>query len=344
MAREILFMSAINEALDQAMAKDENIILLGEDIAGGAEVQHLEEANEDAWGGVMGVTRGLAPKYGRERVIDTPLSEMGYMAAAVGMAVTGLRPVAELMFSDFIGFCFDSIIGQGSKMRYMFGGKAKVPMTVRTMHGAGVNAAAQHSGSYYGLFGSIPGVKVVVPATPYDAKGLLLSAIEDDNLVIFSEDKTLYGMKGEVPEEYYTIPIGKAAIKRDGKDLTIVTIGKMLYVGLEVADILEKDNISVEVIDLRTVAPWDEETVLESVKKTGRLIIIDESNPHNNTATDIASVVADKAFDYLDGPIKCVCAPNTPVPFAANLEKLYIPDANKVLTVATEIIDDLRVK
>jgi pyruvate/2-oxoglutarate/acetoin dehydrogenase E1 component len=344
MAREILFMNAINEALDQAMAKDENIILLGEDIAGGAEVQHLEEANEDAWGGVMGVTRGLAPKYGRERVIDTPLSEMGYMAAAVGMAVTGLRPVAELMFSDFIGFCFDSIIGQGSKMRYMFGGKAKVPMTVRTMHGAGVNAAAQHSGSYYGLFGSIPGVKVVVPATPYDAKGLLLSAIEDDNLVIFSEDKTLYGMKGEVPEEYYTIPIGKAAIKREGKDLTIVTIGKMLYVGLEVADILEKDNISVEVIDLRTVAPWDEETVLESVKKTGRLIIIDESNPHNNTATDIASVVADKAFDYLDGPIKCVCAPNTPVPFAANLEKLYIPDANKVLTVATEIIDDLRVK
>ncbi|MBB5147888.1 MULTISPECIES: alpha-ketoacid dehydrogenase subunit beta [Ureibacillus] len=344
MAREILFMKAINEALDQAMAKDENIILLGEDIAGGAEVQHLEEANEDAWGGVMGVTRGLAPKYGRERVIDTPLSEMGYMAAAVGMAVTGLRPVAELMFSDFIGFCFDSIIGQGSKMRYMFGGKAKVPMTVRTMHGAGVNAAAQHSGSYYGLFGSIPGVKVVVPATPYDAKGLLLSAIEDDNLVIFSEDKTLYGMKGEVPEEYYTIPIGKAAIKREGKDLTIVTIGKMLYVGLEVADILEKDNISVEVIDLRTVAPWDEETVLESVKKTGRLIIIDESNPHNNTATDIASVVADKAFDYLDGPIKCVCAPNTPVPFAANLEKLYIPDANKVLTVATEIIDDLRVK
>ncbi|MEJ9281989.1 alpha-ketoacid dehydrogenase subunit beta [Ureibacillus thermosphaericus] len=344
MTREILFMNAINEALDQAMAKEENIILLGEDIAGGAEVQHLEEANKDAWGGVMGVTRGLAPKYGRERVIDTPLSEMGYMAAAVGMAVTGLRPVAELMFNDFIGFCFDSIIGQGSKMRYMFGGKAKVPMTVRTMHGAGVNAAAQHSGSYYGLFGSIPGVKVVVPATPYDAKGLLLSAIEDDNLVIFSEDKTLYGMKGEVPEEYYTIPIGKAAIKREGKDLTIVTIGKMLYVGLEVADILEKDNISVEVIDLRTVAPWDEETVLESVKKTGRLIVIDESNPHNNTATDIASVVADKAFDYLDGPIKCVCAPNTPVPFAANLEKLYIPDANKVLTVATEIIDDLRVK
>ena len=344
MSREILFMNAINEALNQAMEKDEDVVLLGEDIAGGAEVQHLEEANEDAWGGVMGITRGPAPKYGRERVIDTPLSEMGYMGAAVGMAVTGLRPVPELMFNDFIGFAFDSILGQGSKMRYMFGGKAKVPMTVRTMHGAGVNAAAQHSGSYYGLFGSIPGVKVIVPATPYDAKGLLLSAIEDDNLVIFSEDKTLYGMKGEVPEEYYTIPIGEAAIKREGEDLTIVTIGKMLFVGLEVAEILEKDNVSVEVIDLRTVAPWDEKTVIESVKKTGRLIVIDEANPHNNTATDIASVVADKAFDYLDGPIKCVCAPNTPVPFAANLEKLYIPDANKVLKEAAEIIDDLRAK
>ncbi|HLR42949.1 MAG TPA: alpha-ketoacid dehydrogenase subunit beta [Pseudogracilibacillus sp.] len=342
MTRQQLFMNAINEALDQAMEKDENVLLLGEDIAGGAGVDHLEEQNEDAWGGVMGVTKGLMPKYGRERVIDTPISEMGYMAAAVGMAVTGLRPVPELMFNDFIGFAFDSILGQGSKMRYMFGGKAKMPMTVRTMHGAGASAAAQHSGSYYGMFGSIPGVKVVVPATPYDAKGLLLSAIEDDNLVVFSEDKTLYGTKGEVPEDYYKIPIGKADVKREGEDLTIVTIGKMLFVGLEVAETLKKDNVSVEVIDLRTVAPWDQETIIDSVKKTGRLIIVDESNPHNNTATDIASVISDKAFDYLDGPIKCVCAPNTPVPFAVNLEQLYIPDANKVLKEAAEIIDDLK--
>lgn len=335
-------MNAINEALDQAMEKEEDVVLLGEDIAGGADVPHLEEANEDSWGGVMGVTRGLMPKYGRERVIDTPISEMGYMGAAVGMAVTGLRPVPELMFNDFIGFSLDAILGQGSKMRYMFGGKAKIPMTVRTMHGAGANAAAQHSGTYYGIFGSIPGVKVVVPATPYDAKGLLLSAIEEDNIVVFSEDKTLYGTKGEVPDEYYTIPIGEAGVKREGKDLTIVTIGKMLFVGLEVAEKLEKDNVSVEVIDLRTVAPWDQKTVIESVKKTGRLIVIDESNPHNNVATDIASVVSDKAFDYLDGPIKCVCAPNTPVPFAQNLEKLYVPDANKVLKEAAEIIDDLK--
>lgn len=342
MAREILFMKAINEALDQAMAKDETVVLLGEDIAGGAEVKHLEEQNEDAWGGVMGVTKGLMQKYGRERVIDTPISEHGYMSSSVGMAVTGLRPVPELMFNDFIGFCFDALLGQGSKMRYMFGGKAKVPMTVRTMHGAGASAAAQHSGTYYGLFGSIPGLKVVVPATPYDAKGLLLSSIEEDNIVIFSEDKTLYGMKGEVPEEYYTIPIGKAAVRREGSDLTIVTIDKMLYVAYEVADQLAKDGISTEVIDLRTVAPWDQETVLNSVKKTGRLIIIDESNPHNNTATDIAAVVTDQAFDYLDGPVKRVTAPNTPVPFATNLEQLYIPNAQRVIETASELIDDLK--
>ncbi|MCM6880274.1 alpha-ketoacid dehydrogenase subunit beta [Enterococcus italicus] len=342
MTRKITFMKAINEALEQSMERDERVILLGEDIAGGAKVPHLEESNEDAWGGVFGVTKGLMPKFGRERVIDTPISEMGYMGAAVGAAATGLRPVPELMFNDFIGFCFDTILAQGSKMRYMFGGKAKIPMTVRTCHGAGASAAAQHSGSYYGIFGSIPAVKVVVPSNPYDAKGLLTAAIEDDNIVIFSEDKTLYGLKGEVPEEYYTVEIGKAKVKQEGTDLTIVTIGKMLYVALEVADKLAKDGISVEVIDLVTVAPWDQETIIQSVKKTGRLIVIDEANPHNNTATDIASIVGDKAFDYLDGPIKCVCAPNTPVPFATNLEQLYLPNADRVLKTANELIADLK--
>lgn len=342
MTRKITFMKAINEALEQSMERDDRVILLGEDIAGGAKVPHLEESNEDAWGGVFGVTKGLMPKFGRERVIDTPISEMGYMGAAVGAAATGLRPVPELMFNDFIGFCFDTILAQGSKMRYMFGGKAKIPMTVRTCHGAGASAAAQHSGSYYGIFGSIPAVKVVVPSNPYDAKGLLTAAIEDDNIVIFSEDKTLYGLKGEVPKEYYTVEIGKAKVKQEGTDLTIVTIGKMLYVALEVADKLAKDGISVEVIDLVTVAPWDQETIIQSVKKTGRLIVIDEANPHNNTATDIASIVGDKAFDYLDGPIKCVCAPNTPVPFATNLEQLYLPNADRVLETANELIADLK--
>lgn len=340
MTRKITFMQAINEALDQSMERDEHVILLGEDIAGGATIEHL--GNEGAWGGVFGVTKGLVEKYGRERVIDTPISEMGYMGAAVGAAATGLRPVPELMFNDFIGFCFDTLLAQGSKMRYMFGGKARIPMTVRTCHGAGASAAAQHSGSYYGLLGSIPGIKVVVPSNPYDAKGLLNAAIEDDNIVMFFEDKTLYGLKDAVPEEYYTVEIGKAKVKKEGSDLTIVTIGKMLYVALEVAEKLEADGVSVEVIDLVTVAPWDQETIINSVKKTGRLIIIDEANPHNNTATDISSVVADKAFDYLDGPIKCVCAPNTPVPFAANLEQLYMPNADKVIDLANELIADLK--
>jgi pyruvate dehydrogenase E1 component beta subunit len=246
------------------------------------------------------------------------------------------------MFNDFLGFCFDTLLAQGSKMRYMFGGKATIPMTVRTCHGAGASAAAQHSGSYYGMFGSIPGLKVVVPSNPYDAKGLLISAIEDDNIVIFSEDKTLYGIKDDVPEEYYKVEIGKAKVKREGSDLTIVTIGKMLYVALEVAEELEKSGVSVEVIDLITVAPWDQETIIKSVEKTGRLIVIDEANPHNNTATDIASVVGDKAFDYLDGPIKCICAPNTPVPFASNLEALYLPNKDKVLKEAEELIKDLK--
>lgn len=340
MERKITMMQAINEGLDIAMAQDERVILLGEDIAGGATIEHLNQTG--AWGGVFGLTKGLVEKYGTDRVIDTPISEMGYMGAAVGAAATGLRPIPELMFNDFIGFCFDTILAQGSKMRYMFGGKATIPMTVRTNHGAGASAAAQHSGSYYGILGSIPGVKVVVPSNPYDAKGLLLASIEDDNIVVFSEDKTIYGLKGEVPEGYYKVEIGKAKVKREGTDLTIVSIGKMLYVAEEVADRLAEQGIEVEVIDLLTVAPWDQETVIQSVKKTNRLIVIDESNPHNNTATDIASVVSDKAFDYLDAPVKCVCAPNTPVPFAKNLEELYIPNADKVLKVADEIIFDLK--
>lgn len=341
MERTTTFMGAINEALAMAMRKNDKIILMGEDIAGGRDVAHLEN-KQSAWGGVMGVTKGMLEEFGTERVIDTPLSELGYMGAAVGAAATGLHPIPELMFNDFLGYCFDALLAQGSKMRYMFGGKAKIPMTMRTMHGAGASAAAQHSGSYYGLFGSIPGIKVVVPSTPYNAKGLLLAAVEEENIVVFSEDKTLYSRKGEVPEDYYTLEIGKADVVKEGNSLTIVTIGKMLYIGLELVETFAKDGIEVELIDLLTVAPWDQETVLNSVQKTGRLIIIDESNPHNNTATDIASVVADKAFDYLDAPIKCVCAPNVPVPFAANLEQMYLPSAQRVLEEAGDVITDLK--
>ncbi len=338
--RKITFMSAINEAIDQSMKQDENVILIGTDVSGGAGVEHIKD--DDTFGGVFGVTKGLAKKYGRQRVIDTPIAEHITISSAVGAAATGLRPIAELMFNDFLGFGLDPILNQGAKMRYMFGGKAKIPLVVRTVHGAGAGAAAQHSQSLYNMFAAIPGVKVVVPSNPYDAKGLLMAAVQDDNLVVFSEDKTLLGQKGEVPEEPYTVEIGKARVVREGEDLTIVAIGKMVAVAEETANQLAEDRISAEVIDLRTVSPWDEETVLESVKKTGGLIVIDESNPQCNIAGDVASVIGDRGFDYLDGPIKKVTAPDTPVPFAANLEAAYIPNVDKVLDVASELIEDLK--
>ncbi|MBT2814600.1 alpha-ketoacid dehydrogenase subunit beta [Staphylococcus coagulans] len=338
--RKITFMSAINEAIDQSMKQDENVILIGTDVSGGAGVEHIKD--DDTFGGVFGVTKGLAKKYGRQRVIDTPIAEHITISSAVGAAATGLRPIAELMFNDFLGFGLDPILNQGAKMRYMFGGKAKIPLVVRTVHGAGAGAAAQHSQSLYNMFAAIPGVKVVVPSNPYDAKGLLMAAVQDDNLVVFSEDKTLLGQKGEVPEEPYTVEIGKARVVREGEDLTIVAIGKMVAVAEETANQLAEDHISAEVIDLRTVSPWDEETILESVKKTGRLIVIDESNPQCNIAGDVASVIGDRGFDYLDGPIKKVTAPDTPVPFAANLEAAYIPNVDKVLDVASELIEDLK--
>lgn len=288
----------------------------------------------------MGVTKGLVQEFGRERVLDTPIAEAGYMGAAVTAAATGMRPIAELMFNDFIGSCLDEVMNQGAKLRYMFGGKAKVPLTVRTMHGAGFRAAAQHSQSLYALFTHIPGLKVVVPSTPSDAKGLLLASIFDDDPVIFFEDKTLYNMKGEVDEEFYTIPLGKADIKRQGSDLTIVAIGKQVHTALKAAELLKERGIETEVVDPRTLSPLDEETILASVEKTGRLIVIDEANPRCSAATDISALVADKGFDYLDAPIKMITAPHCPVPFSPALEDLYLPTPEKVLRAAAEIIGD----
>jgi acetoin:2,6-dichlorophenolindophenol oxidoreductase subunit beta len=339
MTRKITFSQAINEAIDIAMERDKKVILIGEDVAGGATVDHLQD--EEAWGGVFGVTKGLGNKYGRKRVIDMPIAEAGYMGAAVTAAVTGLRPISELMFNDFIGSCLDEVLNQGAKMRYMFGGKAKVPLTIRTNHGAGAGAAAQHSQSLYGMFTAIPGLKVVVPSNPYDAKGLLISAIEDDDIVVFFEDKTLYSMKGEVPEGHYTIPLGQAEVKRSGEDVTIVAIGKMVHVALDAANTLAEAGIEVEVIDPRSTSPLDEDTILQSVEKTGRLIIVDEANPRCSVATDISAMVAKKGFDSLDAPIEMITAPHAPVPFAANLEQLYLPNAERVVQTAKELVNEL---
>src|SRR4051812_25600435 len=271
--RTMTFQQAINEALRIAMREDPTVVLMGEDIAGGAMVDHL--INDDAWGGPMGVTKGLVQEFGRDRVLDTPITEAGFIGAAIGAATTGLRPVAELMFVDFFGCCMDQIFDQGAKLRYMFGGKAKCPAVIRTMIGAGVNAAGQHSGCHYTVFTHMPGIKTVVPSTPADAKGLLLAAIRDDDLVIVFENKVLYSMKGEVPEGNESIPLGKADIKREGSDVTIVAISRMVQMSLAAADALSEEGIDVEVVDPRTLSPLDEDAILSSVKKTHHLVIVD---------------------------------------------------------------------
>ncbi len=334
--RQLTYAQAINEALRQEMKRDPRVILLGEDVAGGAGVKNFE--HEDAWGGVLGVTRGLVQEFGRERVLDTPITEAGYVGAAVGAAATGLRPVAELMFVDFFGVCWDMIFDQGAKLRYMFGGKARCPLVIRTMIGAGMGAAGQHSGCHYSVFTHMPGIKTVVPSTPADAKGLLASAIRDDDLVVFFENKMLYALQGEVPEGEYTIPLGKADIKREGSDVTIVAISRMVQQALEAAEMLQHTGISAEIVDPRTLSPLDEETILSSVAKTHRLVIVDEDNPRCGMATDIAALAADKGFTDLDAPIKMVTAPHTPVPFSPPLEQFYIPSPDRIMTAVQEIM------
>ena len=333
--RTMTMKDALNEALAIAMRENPDVILLGEDIAGGAEVDHL--IDDDAWGGPMGVTKGLVQEFGRDRVLDTPITEAGFIGAAVGAAATGMRPVAELMYVDFFGTCMDQIFNQGAKLRYMFGGKARVPMVIRTQIGGGVSAAAQHSGCHYSVFTHMPGMKTVVPSTPADAKGLLLSAIRDDDLVIFFENKVLYGIKGEVPGGDEGIPLGKGDIKRAGEDVTVVAISRMVNQSLTAAKTLASDGIEVEIIDPRTLSPLDEDMILSSVAKTHRLVIVDEDNPRCSVAADIAAMVADKGFDLLDAPIKMVTAPHTPVPFSPVLEQLYIPSPERIVETVREI-------
>lgn len=333
---QMTYAQAINEAMRLEMRRDPRVILMGEDVAGGATVTGFE--SDDAWGGVLGVTKGLVQEFGRERVLDTPITESGFIGAAVGAAATGLRPIAELMFVDFFGVCMDQIFDQGAKLRYMFGGKASCPLVIRTMIGAGMGAAGQHSGCHYSVFTHMPGIKTVVPSTPADAKGLLAAAIRDDDLVMFFENKMLYAMNGEVPEGEYVIPLGKADIKREGKDVTVVAISRMVHQGLAAADALQAEGISVELVDPRTLSPLDEETILTSVAKTHRLVIVDEDNPRCSAATDIAALVVEKAFTELDAPIKRVTAPHTPVPFSPPLEQFYVPSPERIVAAIQEIL------
>ena len=328
------FREAINEALRLEMRRDPRVIIMGEDVAGGMGAA----GEQDAWGGVLGVTKGLISEFGPERVRDTPISESAFIGAAVGAAATGLRPVAELMFIDFVGVCLDQILNQAAKLRYMFGGKATVPLVIRTMYGAGLRAASQHSQSLYPIFTHIPGLKVVIPSSPYEAKGLLIRAIRDDDPVIFCEHKMLYDETEEVPDEAYTIPFGEANLTREGEDITIVAIGRMVKFANEAADRLTAQGVACSVIDPRTASPLDEETILESVNETGRLVVVDEASPRCNLATDIVALVATKAFSELKAPVSIVAPPHTPVPFSPALEDAYVPSRAKIEAAALAVM------
>lgn len=320
------YRTAINEALRDEMERDARVILIGEDIAGGQG----GSAGPGKVGGVLGVTSGLFDRFGPSRVIDTPITESAIVGAAAGAATTGMRPVAEIMFVDFVGVCFDQIYNQAAKFRYMFGGKAKTPLVIRAMIGAGFRAGAQHSQTLTPLFTMVPGLKVVAPSNAYDAKGLLIEAIRDDDPVIFLESKTLYDSEDDVPDESYRIPFGEARVAREGDDVTIVALAAMVPRALAVARELEKAGVDAEVIDPRTTSPLDEEALIESVTRTGRVVIVEESPPRCSVAADIAALLSDKAFAHLKAPIKRVTSPHTPVPFAPNLEDEYVPNARRI--------------
>lgn len=329
MARKLSLKQAINEAIDQEMSRDPTVIMMGEDIVGGAGAG----GEMDAWGGVLGVTKGLYEKHGN-RLLDTPLSESAYIGAAIGAAACGMRPIAELMFIDFAGVCFDQIFNQAAKFRYMFGGKAETPVVIRAMVGAGFRAAAQHSQMLTPIFTHVPGLKVVCPSNAYDAKGLLIQSIRDNDPVIFCEHKNLYASEADVPEGAYAIPFGEADIVREGEDVTLVAYGLMVHRAQEAAQQLATEGIDAEVIDLRTLSPLDLDTVLESVEKTGRLVVIDEASPRCNLATDIAAQVCQEMFDALKAGPRMVSPPHVPVPFSPVLEDLYIPSAERIADAA----------
>lgn len=315
--RELTYAKALREALIEEMERDPNILLLGEDIG--------------VYGGVFKVTEGLLARFGPERVIETPISEAGFVSAAVGLAMTGKHPMAELMFMDFAYVAADSIFNQAAKMRYMSGGRAQVPLTIRTQQGGGRGNAAQHSQSLETFFTHIPGLKVVLPSTPYDAKGLLKSALRDPNPVMFIEHKLLYNTKGLVPDGEYTVPLGKADVKRSGTDATVVTWSRTVLHALEAAELAAADGIDVEVIDLRCTVPLDIDTVVESVKKTGRLVVAHEAHRRLGVGAEIAALVQELAFDYLDAPVERVGALDIPTPYSKPLEDEALPDAAKIV-------------
>ena len=335
---QISMRDAINQALHQEMARDPRVIVLGEDVSGGAGGTSGER---EASGGIFGVTKGLLPAFGAGRVIDTPISESAIVGAAAGAALAGLRPVAELMFADFVGVCMDQIYNQIAKFRYMFGGKTTCPVVIRMAMGAGMNMGAQHSQSIYAFLTAVPGLKVVVPSNAFDAKGLMIQAIRDDDPVMFFEHKALYPRKAEVPEDAYVLPFGEANVLREGDDATVVALGRMVVFAEKALDSLLPQGVKCDLIDPRTTSPLDLKTILQSVENTGRLIVVDESPPRCSVASDIAAQVASQGFDSLQAPVELVTTPHAPVPFSPALERAYVPSPQKI---AAAIVRTLRAR
>jgi pyruvate/2-oxoglutarate/acetoin dehydrogenase E1 component len=328
---------ALNQALHQEMARDDRVIVLGEDVSGGAGGT---SGQREASGGIFGVTKGLLPKFGDQRVLDTPISESAIVGAAAGAALAGLRPVAEIMFADFLGVCMDQVYNQIAKFRYMFGGRSVCPVVIRMAMGAGMNMGPQHSQTIYPFLTAVPGLKVVIPSNAYDAKGLLIQAIRDDDPVIFFEHKALYPRKGEVPEQAYTVPFGEANLVREGEHVTVVALARMVPFAERAIDALAKEGITCDLIDPRTTSPLDAETIVESVEGTGRLVIVDESPPRCSVASDIAAMVAQHAFRSLKRPIIQVTAPHTPIPFAPALERAYVPGPPRIEAAIRSALKD----
>jgi pyruvate/2-oxoglutarate/acetoin dehydrogenase E1 component len=321
---EISYGEAVRDALAEEMRRDEKVFVMGEDVG--------------LYGGAYGATRGLLDEFGPERVRDTPISEMAIAGAATGAAMAGYRPVAEIMYMDFMTLAMDQFVNQAAKNRYMFGGKTTVPMVLRTEGGAGRGIAAQHSQSLEAWFLHAPGVLVAMPATPYDVKGMLKTAIRSDDPVLFAEHKMLYKTKGEVPDEDYTIPFGRAAVRREGGDVTIVSYSRMSLVAMEAADLLAGEGVEADVIDLRTIKPLDMATVIESVRKTGRVVLVSEGCRNGNVVCEIAMRINEHAFDFLDAPMKRVCSSDTPVPMSPALEAEMVPTPERIAAAAREIV------
>ncbi len=334
MAERLLTTSkAISEAIAQEMQRDENVFVMGEDIG--------------AYGGIFGATEGLLAEFGSERIMDTPISETGFLGAGIGASMEGMRPVVEIMFADFTGVVFDQIVNHMAKIHYMSGGNVKIPMVVMTAMGGGYSDAAQHSQCLYSLFAHTPGIKVVIPSSPYDAKGLMTQAIRDDSPVMFFFHKGVQGLgwmtpnpraTGPVPKEAYTIPFGVADIKREGSDLTIVSVGLMVHRSLDAAELLAAEGISAEVIDLRTIVPLDKQAVINSLKKTHRMLIVDEDYLGFGLASELAAIAAEEALDYLDAPIKRLAVPNVPIPYSRPMEKFVIPGVDSIVEAARKLV------